>query len=212
MSNIQQGPSEKHSGRARPRKRPDKAPKRDRGDWVVAARDVLISEGINRVRVEQLAKDLRVTTGSFYHHFSNREELLDALLDHWEVANNDPIFAAVDAAGPDPLLKIEALFQGGIWGGVYDASYDSAVRAWARESDRVKERVRIIDDRRIALLKSMFVELGYDEVRAFVRARVAYFHQVGYQALEILESSEERALLAPFYGEVLAGVIPKGAV
>ena len=32
----------------------------------------------------RLAKSMGVTTGSFYWHFKNRREFLDALLDYWE--------------------------------------------------------------------------------------------------------------------------------
>jgi hypothetical protein len=48
--------------------------------------------------------------------------------------------------------------------------------------------------------------LGPDE--SLVRARVVYFHQIGYYALAIDESIEERVRLAPFYNEVLTGQRP----
>lgn len=186
-------------------KRPDKAPKRDRDDWIDQARKVLIAEGVDRVKVESLAKRLGVTTGSFYHHFQNRQELLDALLEHWKMRNSGPMFAAVEAAGPDPQEQIEALFQVVLTESEYDPAYDGAVRAWAHADKAVGEIVRAVDDQRIDLMKGIFERFGYDAPRAFVRARIAYFQQVGYQAMKVTETLSERRALYQFYRDVLVG-------
>src|ERR1017187_2761901 len=55
-----------------------------RNDWLKAARLALLTGGVEAVRVEKLARNLRVTKGSFYWHFKGREELLDLLLREWE--------------------------------------------------------------------------------------------------------------------------------
>ena len=57
---------------------------RDRNDWLRAARRALLHRGPEGVRVEPLAAILGVTKGSFYWHFTNRRELLEALLREWE--------------------------------------------------------------------------------------------------------------------------------
>ena len=185
--------------------RPDKAPKRDRESWFDEARQVLIAEGADRVRVDPLAKRLGVTTGSFYHHFRNRRELLDGLLDHWEARNSGPMFKAVEAAGPDPDDQIDALFQTWLGESEYDPQYDSAVRAWAHGDAQVREIVQRVDDRRIGLLQGIFTAYGYDQERAFIRARIAYFQQVGYQAMEVHESAAERQRIYHLYREALTG-------
>lgn len=202
--------NDKHSSKGdRPTpaaKRASKAPRRDRDDWLETARKVLITKGVERVKVEPLAQMLNVTTGSFYHHFKNRDELLMGLLADWERRNNDPVFAAVEGAGDNPVDQIEALFNAWIREREYNPTYDSAIRAWAHNSRVVEKRVRLVDDRRIALLQRIFVGFGYDEQRAFIRARITYFHQVGYQAMEITESIEQRHALKPLYLEALIGI------
>ncbi|WP_277600252.1 TetR/AcrR family transcriptional regulator [Tsuneonella rigui] len=189
-------------------KRPDKAPKRDREDWLDCARSVLIAEGVERVKVKPLADVLGVTTGSFYHHFNGRQELLDGLLHHWETRTNGPMFSAVENAGPDPRNQLDALFHVWLNESEYEPAYDTAVRAWAHSSDAAKEVVRRVEDKRIGLLKSIFVRFGYDEQRAFIRARITYFHQVGYQAMEIVESPQQRRDLYALYLEALVGNPP----
>jgi AcrR family transcriptional regulator len=169
------------------------------------ARNVLIESGVERVKVEPLAMKLGVTTGSFYHHFENRDELLRGLLEHWERSNSGPLFEAVKKAGADPDAQIDALFE--IWSskGGYDPAYDSAVRAWAHASEVVEAAVHRVDEQRIDLLTGIFSRFGYDKDRAFVRARLTYFHQIGYQALQITESPSQRKRLAKLYREVLVG-------
>src|SRR6478672_1382170 len=56
----------------------------DKSDWLRAARLALLHHGPEAVRVEPLARDLGVTKGSFYWHFTDRAELLEALILEWE--------------------------------------------------------------------------------------------------------------------------------
>jgi AcrR family transcriptional regulator len=201
-------PAQKAPGRAR--KRPDKAPRRDREDWLEAARRALIEGGADRVKVEPLAGVLGVTTGSFYHHFKNRQELLDALLTHWETHNSGALFHAVREAGDDADAQLDALFDTWVDERDYDPAYDSAVRDWARTSPAAEAAVRRVDDQRIELLTGIFAGFGYDPERAFIRARITYFHQVGYQAMAIIESHDRRQGLRPLYREALLGEPPGG--
>ncbi len=187
-----------------------KAPRRDREDWVEAARCALVDGGVAKVKVEPLAAVLGVTTGSFYHHFRRRADLLDTVLIHWERENTEPLLRAVAAAGPDPDAQLDALFDAWLSESEYDPAYDSAVRDWARTSKLAEAAVRRVDARRIELLKSIFLGFGYDEDRAFIRARITYFHQVGYYAMEIIEPSAVRNRWRPLYREVLVGKPPRG--
>jgi AcrR family transcriptional regulator len=197
------------AGAVHRRKRPDKAPRRDRADWLDTARRALIGGGVGQVKIEPLASVLGVTTGSFYHHFKNRQELLDGLLTHWETCNSKPLFEAVRGAGSDPDAQLDALFDAWVDEQVYDPAYDSAVRDWARTAPGVEVAVRRVDERRIELLQRIFEGLGYDAERAFIRARITYFHQVGYQAMEIIEPRDLRQRLRPLYREALVGTPPE---
>ena len=62
-----------------------------------------------------------------------------------------------------------------------------------------------VDLRRIDILTQIFIDLDYEEDEAFIRARVAYFHQIGYLALGLNESRKTRRELAPVYLKVLLG-------
>jgi hypothetical protein len=66
--------------------------------------------------------------------------------------------------------------------------------------------VRRVDGRRIGVLHKIFIDLGFGDPEALVRARVAYFHQVGYYALAITQDRESRLALVPIYVQVLTGL------
>lgn len=176
-----------------------------RGDWVDAARRALASGGIASVKVDRLAADLSVTRGSFYWHFADRAELLSALLAHWEATNTAPMEQAVAQAGADGHAKLAALIRLWIDEVAFSPAYDAAVRDWARHDTGAAAAVGRIDERRIALLAGIFGDLGYAGADAFVRARVTYFHQVGYYALAIREPRALRLDLLPYYYRVLTG-------
>jgi hypothetical protein len=90
----------------------------------------------------------------------------------------------------------------------YDPRWDGAVRDWARTSEAVRKVVREVDRKRIAVLEQVFNDMGYSGKEAHIRARVTYYHQVGYYALGVQESQKERRALLPYYQKVLTGREP----
>ena len=166
---------------------------------------MLIAKGVERVRVDGLARTLKITRGSFYWHFPNRKALLDGLLEDWSVRNTAPFLAAAADARRSGEEKFRALVDIWLDESEYDPAYDAAVREWARTSARVANIVRRVDRRRLDLLANICSDLGYDPLEAEIRARITYFHQVGYYALGLKESGRTRRRLAPIYTRVLLG-------
>ena len=179
----------------------DRAPEPSlgRADWIRAALDLLVGEGIDAVRITRLAETLDVTRGSFYWHFKDREDLCRALVAHWARTNTA---AVLDAVSDTPGLDhgILALFDAWLDAARFDPRLDSALRDWARRSDDVRDAVEQADAKRIAAIAAMFARHGYDEAEAFIRSRIIYFGQVGYYALDIDETLEQRMkYLEPYY-------------
>ena len=53
-------------------------------DWELATLDVIAHQGVSAVAVENIARELGVTKGSFYWHFTNRKDLIVAALKRWQ--------------------------------------------------------------------------------------------------------------------------------
>lgn len=175
----------------------------DRDQWIMAARAKLIAGGVGQVRIEALAREMGITPGSFYWHFKDKADLLAALREDWERSNSAPLFAAVAAAPREPAAMLDALMEAWISEAGYDPAYDAAMRDWARISPEVEAAVHREDDRRIALIARIYDVAGFTGDDAMVRARIAYYHQVGYYAMRVRETAEQRRALKPLYKAAL---------
>jgi len=184
-------------------------------DWLTMARRMLIAEGVDRVKVERIAARLGVTRGGFYWHFKNRQALLDGLLREWERTNTDAFIAAIEAAPPRLEDRILKLFTIWIEAKEFDVGLEVAVRNWARtsKSRKVNRAVHHADTRRLEFIQSLFEAAGCDKQEAGVRARVLYYTQIGYYAIEEHETIRARTAVAHLYYEVYTGrtLSPAGA-
>ena len=176
-----------------------------RGDWIEAAKTALLKGGVHAVKVDLLARALHITRGSFYWHFASRAELLDALLDRWREQNTAPFRAIAGRGGAatERFLEIVRLW---LDEREFEPAFDGAIREWARESAAVAAELEKIDQERMAILEEIFVGLGFAQPEAMIRARVTYYHQVGYYTLAVKETRETRDRYLPLYTRILTGL------
>jgi len=177
-----------------------------RDDWIDAARRALVRGGVAEVKVDRLATELKVTRGSFYWHFTSRADLLDALLDSWRHTNTEPFLNVLGRNQDQPAVQLQDFFMIWVEEQPFDPACDSALRDWARTSPRVARLVREADETRMGVLRTIFAAFGYETLEAEVRARVTYYHQVGYYAMRVSESQQARGKLFATYFKVLSGV------
>lgn len=173
--------------------------------WVNCAKVVLIEEGIGAVKVDRLAKRLGVTRGGFYYHFDHHHRLLEALLENWRTNNHftpDRVDTSSTAAALEALERIsdDLIHERG-----FDPQFDMAIREWARISQAVADVVHRVDEKRIEILRQIFAGLGCKPKEAAIRARVYYWHQIGYYAIGVSEDVGLREGNLQTYLEVLAG-------
>ena len=178
-----------------------------RQDWLNAAMDVLISDGVDRVKVMPLADRLNVSRSSFYWYFKDRQDLLNALLDEWQSTNTA---ALVRAAGKDASTITQAVgnvFIGFLDARAFNTALDFAVRDWARRASAVKQVLDASDARRIEALAAMFVRFGYEPLESQTRARVLYYMQIGYNDADLREPLEDRLRQMAPYLQAFTGQI-----
>ena len=173
--------------------------------WLEAARRALIEEGTAGVEINKLAKRLGVTRGGFYWFFGSREQLLHDLLAYWKETSTLLFERLLQAGARDGVREYNALIELWVNEEEYDPKWDGAVRDWGRTSPTVLKVVQSVDQKRIAIIEQIFLDMGYAQKEAHVRARITYYHQVGYYALGIHESRKQRLELLPYYGKVLTG-------
>lgn len=182
-----------------------------REDWLNAALDTLIMEGVEQVKVLTLAEKLDCARSSFYWYFKNRAELLDALLDHWQATNTRALIEAANQPAETIIQALSGLYASWTVGGDFDMWLDFAIRDWARRSGTVRRALDISDTARIDAIAGMFRRFGYADGEADVRGRIVYFTQIGYATLDQRESWEDRIARSRDYLFCMTGVHPTEA-
>ena len=116
--------------------------------WLEEARRALIKYGIAGVKVDRLAKSLKVTRGGFYHHFKNQQDLLDRLVQHW-AKTNDMLPKTQGVSSPKEALdKLNEIVERLVLQEEYSPPFDMAIREWARVDQRVSKAVDKVDAQR----------------------------------------------------------------
>lgn len=154
-----------------------KSSRLDREQWVTAGLGVLRSSGIEAVRVETLAKHLRISKGSFYWHFKDREDLLDAMLASWEAQQSDW------QAGNGGQSRNAAENWANLLEVISQPEYgrlDLAIFSWAREDESVRRRVSEVEKRRLTHLGRIFRAIGFQPREAEQWAGTALLAYVGW--------------------------------
>jgi AcrR family transcriptional regulator len=163
---------------------------RDR--WIEEGLRALAAGGPDAVRIEVLAKTLGVTKGGFYGSFPDRGALLAAMLDTWERESTDEVLEQVERAGGDPRTKIK---RAGMLTFSSDRllPIDLAVRDWARRDEAVAERLRRVDNRRMALLREMIGTFCADPDEVEARSLLAFCLAIGEHFLAADHGDRTRA-------------------
>ena len=186
------------------RDNPDKGPlighvKVTREDWLNAARDLLVSTGVSEVKILALATRLGVSRSSFYWYFGSRDDLLAALLEDWKLRNTRSIIDHCARPSRNISHGVCNFFRSFIDGGQFDPGLDFAIREWARRDENVRAAIDTADAARLEAVHQIFLRHTYADPEADARARILYFMQLGYHALDFRENVATRMSRVPAY-------------
>jgi AcrR family transcriptional regulator len=147
----------------------------DRRDWIEAAIDVLGREGVGGLRIEVLAKRCGVTKGSFYWHFRDRQDLLQAILEHWRLGRIRDIEKVTTVVPGHEHEQLHYAID------VYGASrnrrgmgIELAIRDWARHDPQAAAVVESVDLYRLECTRRLFEGSGMTEADAKSRSLLLY--------------------------------------
>lgn len=136
----------------------------------------LAEGGVAAVAIEPLAARAGATKGSVYHHFPNREALLQATVERWEREHTEAVIELVEAEDT-ALDRLRRLFET-----VLDRSAKGSVEIAlhnAADDPVVAPVLRRVSERRIAYLTDLFAGFGYTPQIAHRRAVLAYSIYLG---------------------------------
>ena len=161
-----------------------------REDWIKAALHQIAEQGLAGVTIAGLAAHLKVTTGSFYWHFSSRDEILEAALDRWETERIDVIENLREISDPRERLErlVTQIYKNRDRGALFAALQASST------DPRIASRLRRTTQRRLTFLAQTYRELGYPMAKARHCALVLYSLYTGlWEVTRTLPASDESA-------------------
>jgi len=154
-------------------------PKNSQLDWLEFALDVLTKKGPDSLKIIPLCDLKGVTKGSFYHHFKNRTDFIDTLMEHWfQKMTLDFINQANTESTPlERLQKLDQVIASNSVG------TEMHIRAWALKEASIATHLAKIDQQRQDYLAQCYTELGLAEGEAQDIALIAYANFLGMQQI-----------------------------
>ena len=153
----------------------------DRDVWTRAALGVMGERGVAGLAIEPLARSLGTTKGSFYWHFRDREELIQAALERWENQETDAVIAML---GPlaDGRSRLRELLTA-----IFLTHADGPDRSVGLAADTghpaVQEALARVTRRRIDYVAEQLMAVGIDAEESRHRAVLAYTSYLGWSTM-----------------------------
>lgn len=155
--------------------------KLSREQWADAALNAIGQGGLKAVAVEPIAAALGVTKGSFYWHFRDRNELLQAALERWAERATTNIIEQLSGI-IEPVARLRALFAVAFGDTAEDRIEDAILGSLT--NDTVAEMVGRVNTLRLTFLVEIFRSLDCPSAEARHRARIAYAVLLGHRRLQ----------------------------
>lgn len=177
--------------------------------WLEAAYEALLDSGVEAVKIQPLAKKLKLSRTSFYWFFQDREQLLAALIARWRDKNTGNLVKQSEAYAESIAEAMLNVFDCWLDKALFDSQFEFAIRSWAIQSPDIMAEVNAADGVRLEALTKMFVRFGFKHISADVRARTMYLTQIGYISMQTAEDAATRVERIPEYVEIFAGEAPQ---
>ena len=140
--------------------------------WLEGGQEILASQGFKAVKLRPLAESLKVTTGSFYHHFANFEVYLDELAGYFAGSQLENYFAeASHRAGKNVINRFRILLE--IVGQEKGRDLMMAMRSWGHHNEVAATAVKDEDRKTIAYFQQTFEEYGLRKKDAHLMSVIA---------------------------------------
>jgi AcrR family transcriptional regulator len=165
-----------------------------REDWIHAAQHVLVTSGVDAVRVDTLAKELKITRGSFYYHFKSRGELLEGILSNWRSRATEDVILQLRTAHTSPLQQLHRLLELPSHGQTARdaAAIELGIRAWARRDDKARQAIAEVDRYRLNYIEGLLIQAEVTQGEANDRAYLIYAYQISLSLMHNDDTAQER--------------------
>jgi len=169
-------------------------------NWLDLGLRMLAKDGLAALRIDALCTAAARTKGSYYHHFSGREDFTAQLLDHWQQKLTETVISETEQE-TDPVQKLIALNR---ITDELDMGVETALRRWAGAEPSVADAIAKVDKRRIDYVASLLMQAKDIPVQQAIDLAVMnYASLIGTQLMFTDISHERRQRIAQIYVDIL---------
>lgn len=156
-------------------------------DWLQAGYTLLATDGMRALKIERLCAQVGATRGSFYWHFTDMNAYRAALVDSWNtfLENDRRSLAELGQLPPRERLSkmMAALVSPQHW------MLERAMREWARSDEAAAANVRAADLRVLLAVRQAYLDYGFDDDAAQLRAESTFAAGIGM--LHLIDSTDD---------------------
>lgn len=145
--------------------------------FFVAGMEILAEDGYGGLKLAELCLRVRVTSGSFYHHFDSWQDFTRQLVENWREERTLRV-VELARAEVDPAERVELLLRYGV---SLPHSAEAAIRVWSGVDPFVAEVQESVDRERLEISTQALEALTDDPNVASDLALAAFYLLVGFE-------------------------------
>lgn len=146
-----------------------------KAQWLEQSLEILEKGGIDAVKIERLAKELKTSRSGFYWHFLDRNNLLQEILKYWQHEYSEVVITKYRLESPEleDLSPKDRLFE--IMMMISDHGLDRFeihIRSWSDHDPMAADAVARVYQLRFEFIRSIFAEMGFEGIDLDMRTRL----------------------------------------
>ena len=151
----------------------------DKKNWFEEGLKLLSSDGFQKVTIDNMCTILKVTKGSFYHHFKNIDSYIAALMEYWLEKNTIDFIKVTDTMTniDEKHIQLNDLASS------VSQKAEQVIRAWSFSNETVRQYVQQVDNIRMEYLIDLNMQKGMDAKEAQDYSILEYGALIGVQQL-----------------------------
>lgn len=162
-----------------------------RRHWVEAGLWLLAEEGLGAVTIDRLCANLSVTKGSFYWHFKDRQDFLQAMANYW--ASPASFLDGLSASELDDWEQVNEVARR--VGSLGYGRIDKAMRVWAGTSSETAAAVENADAQILSFITKKLSNLGLTKSQAQDVAALIVSSGIGMTSIDPSPTKRRQARL-----------------
>jgi AcrR family transcriptional regulator len=158
-------------------------------EWVEAALVVLEREGVDGIKIDRLARNLKTAKSGFYWHFQDRAKLLKEVLSYWRTEYTEVVInngKQLDLPPEELLYAVMKMIEEHALD-----RYETHMKAWAGHDPEAAAVMADVYQQRFEFIRSIFSDMGFSGCDLDMRTRLWLCYAMNGKSMLLENSCDE---------------------